>query len=241
VSGEAVLEVRGLTRRFGGVAALDGLDLQVGRGEIRCVIGPNGAGKTTFLNVVSGLVRPSAGTVTVEGRDVTGKSAKRIADLGVVRTFQTPTVFGGLTVRANVALGATRPGAPSSGAPARADRVLEELALDGRREDCARDLSHGEKKRLELAMVLAGEPRILMLDEPTAGMSIRETDEIVGVVQRLRGAMTVLVIEHDMSFVRQIADRVSVFHRGALLTEGSLEDVKADREVQDIYLGSPID
>jgi ABC-type uncharacterized transport system ATPase subunit len=241
VSAEAVLEARGLTRRFGGVAALDGLDLRVERGEVRCVIGPNGAGKTTFLNVVSGLVRPSAGTVTLAGHDVTGKSAKAIADLGVVRTFQTPTVFGGLTVRANVDLGATRPGAPTEGAADRAERVLDRLALAGRADDRARDLSHGEKKRLELAMVLAGAPRILMLDEPTAGMSIRETDEIVEVIRVIRGEMTVLVIEHDMSFVRQIADQVSVFHRGALLMEGSLEAVKADRRVQDIYLGSPID
>jgi branched-chain amino acid transport system ATP-binding protein len=236
-----VLEARGLTRHFGGVAALDGLDLRIEQGEIRCVIGPNGAGKTTFLNVVSGLVRPSTGVVAFEGRDVTGKSAKAIADLGLVRTFQTPTVFPGLTVRGNLELGARRPGAPREGADERVEQMLEEIALRESAEALAADLSHGEKKRLELGMVLAGAPRVLMLDEPTAGMSIRETDEIVAMVRRLRGDMTVIIVEHDMSFVRQIADRVSVFHRGALLTEGSLAEVKADERVRDVYLGSAID
>jgi ABC-type uncharacterized transport system ATPase subunit len=238
---EPVLEARGLTRRFGGVAALDGLDLRVERGEVRCVIGPNGAGKTTFLNVVSGLVKPSEGTVVLGGRDVTGKSAKVIADLGVVRTFQTPTVFGGLSVRVNLELGATRPGLGRNGSAERVDDAIERLALRERADVAARDLSHGEKKRLELGMALAAAPTVLMLDEPTAGMSIRETDEIVSVLRGLRGSMTVLVIEHDMSFVRQIADRVSVFHRGALLMEGTMDEVKADRRVQDIYLGDPVE
>jgi urea transport system ATP-binding protein len=235
---EAMLETNDLTRHFGGIVALDGLSLRIEYGEVRCIIGPNGAGKTTLLNVISGLVRPSNGTVKVEGRNITGNSAKMIAALGVVRTFQTPTIFGGLTVRWNLQLGATRPGAPSDGADDRVAALIEDLALAAHADALARDLSHGEKKRLELGLVLAGSPKLLMLDEPTAGMTIHETDEIVTVIHGLRGKMTILVIEHDMSFVRQIADRVSVLHRGRLLAEGSFDDVKADSNVQDIYLGN---
>lgn len=234
----AMLEAHDLTRRFGGIVALDNLSLRIECEEVRCIIGPNGAGKTTLLNVISGLVRPSDGTVRVSGRDITGNSAKMIASLGVVRTFQTPTIFGGLTVRSNLHLGATRPGAPTDGADDRVAKTLEELALTAHADMLARDLSHGEKKRLELGLVLAGNPKLLMLDEPTAGMTIRETDEIVTVIRGLRGKMTILVIEHDMSFVQQIADRVSVLHRGQLLAEGSFNDVKADSRVQDIYLGN---
>jgi urea ABC transporter ATP-binding protein UrtD len=235
---ETVLEARGLTRRFGGVAALDGLDVSIRRGEIRCIIGPNGAGKTTFLNAVSGLVRPTAGTIVFDGRDITRLGARSIASQGLLRTFQTPTVFARMSVRANLELAARRPGATHE--PGRVERTLEEVALEPRSADRAADLSHGEKKRLELGMVLVAAPRVLMLDEPTAGMSIRETEEIVALIQRLQGSMTVVVVEHDMSFVRQIADRVSVFHRGALLTEGSLDEVKNDARVRDVYLGSAI-
>jgi urea transport system ATP-binding protein len=191
--------------------------------------------------VVCGLVRPSAGKITFDGRDTTKLRPKAVADRGIVRSFQTPTVFAGLPVEVNVELGARRPGAPSAGVAERVDRMLDEVALMPRRKERASVLSHGEKKRLELAMLLAGEPRVLLLDEPTAGMSIRETDEVVELLRRLGRRMTVVVIEHDMSFVRQIADRVSVLHRGALLTEGSLEEVKADERVKDIYLGSAID
>nr|MBA3262494.1 ATP-binding cassette domain-containing protein [Thermoleophilaceae bacterium] len=203
--------------------------------------GPNGAGKTTFLNAVSGLVRPTAGTITFDGREITRLSTKSIAQRGLVRTFQTPTVFGGMTVRANIELGATRPGVPRDDAHERVEGMLEEVKLLPRAEEHASDLSHGEKKRLELGMVLAGAPRMLMLDEPTAGMSIRETEEIVALVRRLQGSMAVVIVEHDMGFVRQIADQISVFHRGALLVEGSLEEVKNDPRVQDVYLGSGID
>jgi ABC-type uncharacterized transport system ATPase subunit len=240
-AGETILEARGLTRRFGGVAALDGLDITIRHGEVRCIIGPNGAGKTTFLNAVSGLVRPTAGSILFAGRDITRMSTKSIARLGLLRTFQTPTVFPSMSVRANLELGARRPGTPSASAQERLERVMDDVALKPKADLPASDLSHGEAKRLELGMALAAAPRLLMLDEPTAGMGIRETEEIVAIVQRSQESMAVVVIEHDMAFVRQIADHVSVLHRGALLTEGSLDEVRSDERVQDVYLGSGID
>jgi ABC-type uncharacterized transport system ATPase subunit len=240
MTGEVLLEVTGLTRRFGGVAALDHLTFGVHDGETRCIIGPNGAGKTTFLNVVCGLVRPTSGTVTFDGHTMSRVSPSRMAHRGMVRSFQTPTVFPGLPIELNLQLGARRPGAPD-GWSDRVETMLVELGMEDRRRMPARDLSHGEKKRLEIGMMIAGAPRLLLLDEPTAGMSIRETDEIVEMLRRLCGGMTVVIIEHDMSFVRQIADGVSVFHRGSLLVEGSLEEIKADKRVQDVYLGSGVD
>ncbi len=235
-----ILEVRGLARRYGGVAALDGLDLAVQEGETRCVIGPNGAGKTTFLNVVCGLVRPSAGTVIFDGRDTTRMSPARIARRGLMRSFQTPSVFPRLTIEGNLELGARRPSAPEEGRTERIAEIMDELDFSARADVLARELSHGETKRLELGMMLVGLPRVLMLDEPTAGMGIRETSEIVALLRRLCAGITVVVIEHDMSFVRQIADSVSVLHRGALLVEGGLDEIRADERVQRVYLGAAV-
>jgi urea transport system ATP-binding protein len=237
---DIALEVSGISCVFGGVRALDGLDLTVPRGETSCVIGPNGAGKTTFLNVVCGLVRPTTGTVVAGGREITGKSPVKIARHGVIRSFQTPTVFAGLPIAVNLEIGARRPGAPGSDVAARVETMLTELGYADRAQLPAAQLSHGERKRLELGMMLLAAPSILLLDEPTAGMTVRETDEVVGLLQRLTADITVVVIEHDMSFVRQIADRVSVLHRGALLTEGSVTDVQNDPRVQDVYLGSGV-
>jgi ABC-type uncharacterized transport system ATPase subunit len=236
-----LLEAHGVSRRFGRLAALDGLNFSVREGEMRCIIGPNGAGKTTFLNVLSGLIRPSEGRIMFEGHDIARLSPLAIAHRGILRSFQTPGVLSGLSVETNMEIGARRPGRPREGAGERIAHLLEEFGLAPRRKMHAGDLSHGDKKRLELAMLLAGAPRMLLLDEPTAGMSIRETDEIVELLKRLCAGMTVVVIEHDMSFVRQIAERVSVFHRGALLAEGLVDEIKADERVQSIYLGSGVD
>ena len=240
MAADLALEVSGISCIFGGVRALDGLDLTVAHGETRCVIGPNGAGKTTFLNVVCGLVRPSTGRVVAGGRDITGSSPVRIARHGIIRSFQTPTVFAGLPIAVNLELGARRPGAPTSGTAERVEAMLAELGYADRAAMPAGALSQGERKRLELGMMLLAGPSILLLDEPTAGMTVRETDEIVNLLKRLTADITVVVIEHDMSFVRQIADRVSVLHRGALLTEGSVTDVQNDPRVQDVYLGTGV-
>jgi urea transport system ATP-binding protein len=235
----AALEVSNLCLSFGGVVALDRLDLGVREGEVRCVIGPNGAGKTTFLNAVSGVVRPDSGRILLNGRESTNLSAPAVARRGLVRSFQTPTVFAGLSVRTNVELGARRPTTATDDVDhaERVDVLLDMLGLAYRAEAHAADLSHGEKKRLELAMLMASPPRLLLLDEPTAGMSTRETQEISELIQRLRGAMTVVIVEHDMAFVRGIAESVSVLHRGRLFAEGAVNEVAQDPRVRDIYLG----
>jgi ABC-type uncharacterized transport system ATPase subunit len=235
-----ILEVRNATCRFSALTVLDHLEIAVAEGETRCVIGPNGAGKTTFLNAVCGLVPLLQGKIVFDGRDITGRAPKVIARQGLLRSFQTPATFSDLSVSLNMEVSSLRPGGGGANAPARVIDLLEIVGLAARRNSRAGDLSHGEKKRLQLAMLLAAEPRMLLLDEPTAGMSIRETDEIVLLLRKLCKGMTIVVIEHDMSFVRQIADRVSVLHRGALLAEGSVDQIMADERVQELYLGAEV-
>lgn len=235
-----MLEVRNATCRFGATTVLNHLSIAVSEGETRCVIGPNGAGKTTFLNVVSGLVPLVEGSIIFDGQDLTGRPPKAIARHGLLRSFQTPAIFSDLPVLTNMEVSSLRPAGGGESAVRRVAELLDLVGLAARQNSRAGDLSHGDKKRLQLAMLLAAGPRMLLLDEPTAGMSIRETDEIVALLKRLCAGMTVVVIEHDMSFVRQIADRVSVLHRGALLAEGSVTDIMADERVQELYLGAEV-
>ena len=233
------LVTSGLNLRFGGVVALEDLDLRVRPGEVRCIIGPNGAGKTTLLNVITGMAKPDSGQILLHGEDTTGLSAVAVARRGVVRSFQTSTIFAGLSVSTNIDLGARRPS--SNGATEvtddRVEELLDALGLAHRADARAADLAHGEKKRLELAMLVAKQPRMLLLDEPTAGMGVRETGEIREFITRIRRDMTILIIEHDMAFVRGIAESVSVLHRGALLAEGSVDEVAGDPRVREVYLG----
>jgi ABC-type uncharacterized transport system ATPase subunit len=236
----AILDVRNVTCRFGRLTVLDKLEISVAEGETRCVIGPNGAGKTTFLNAVCGLVPLLQGNIMFDGRDITGSAPKLIARQGLLRSFQTPATFSDLSVGLNMEVSSRRPAGGGANASTRIVDLLETVGLAARRNSRAGDLSHGEKKRLQLAMLLAAAPRMLLLDEPTAGMSIRETDEIVLLLRKLCKGMTIVVIEHDMSFVRQIADRVSVLHRGALLAEGSVDQIMADQRVQELYLGAEV-
>jgi ABC-type uncharacterized transport system ATPase subunit len=237
-----VLEVRGLRRRFGGVAALDGVDLELSGGEVRCLIGPNGAGKTTFVNALTGLVAPEDGVVRFDGEEITRLAAAAIARRGVLRTFQTPTVFPRLSMRVNLELGARRGrrGAPPQALRRAVVELAAQLGLNDRLDDPAIGLSHGEKKRVELGMVLAADPRLVLLDEPTAGMGVAETAELAELLRTVCAGRTLLVIEHDMAFVRAIADRVSVMHRGRILTEGSIDEVEADQTVRDVYLGEVV-
>jgi ABC-type uncharacterized transport system ATPase subunit len=235
-----ILEVRNVTCRFGALTVLDHLEIAVTEGETRCVIGPNGAGKTTFLNAVCGLVPLLQGTIVFDGREITGRAPRVIARQGLLRSFQTPAIFPDLSVSLNMEVSSRRPAGGGANASARVVDLLETVGLAARRNSRAGDLSHGEKKRLQLAMLLAAEPRMLLLDEPTAGMSIRETDEIVLLLRKLCKGMTIVIVEHDMSFVRQIADRVSVLHRGALLADGSVDQIIADERVQELYLGAEV-
>ena len=245
------LALRGLTWRVGGVAIVDNVDLDLAPGEFLAVIGPNGAGKTSLFNLVSGLRRPTAGTVCVDGRDVTRLSPHRRARLGLGRTFQSSAVFASLTVADNVRLAvqARRGGSMRLWRSARleasvareADAVLERVRLDGRESTVAGALSHGEKRKLEIALLLAARPRVMLLDEPMAGMSAEEVPALVDVVRNLVGdGRSVLMVEHHMDVVLEVADRVAVMHHGALLVADTPEVVMANRTVQEAYLGEDL-
>ncbi len=228
-----VLQTIGLSRRFGGVRAVESVDLCIREGHIHCIIGPNGAGKSTLFNVISGIIPATAGRVVFGGETITGKSPQAISRLGLVRSFQTPRVFASMTVLDHVLL-ASRERPEAS---ARARDALARVELLGRVDILAGDLAHGEKKRLELAMALAMRPRLILLDEPTAGMNAHESEAIAGIVCEAAAGATVVVIEHDIDFVRGIADTVTVLHKGMTLREGTIAEIERDDEVRRVYLG----
>jgi branched-chain amino acid transport system ATP-binding protein len=243
-----MLETRDLTRRFGGLAAVDRVSLTVERGEVRSIIGPNGAGKTTLFNLITGAIAPTSGHILFKGRDVTGLAPPAIFRLGIVRSFQVSHLFPRLTVRQNVEVmvyGRVR----SSGSPfarpresaaevrRRVTAALDRLGMADRADQVAGTLSHGDRRLVEMAMALAAEPELLLLDEPTAGMSAEETRHTAVVLRGLAPAVTLVIVEHDMSVVMSISDRVSVLHRGQILAEGHPGDIRANPEVQAVYLG----
>ncbi|AXX29050.1 urea ABC transporter ATP-binding protein UrtD [Actinosynnema pretiosum subsp. pretiosum] len=239
----AALEVRGLRVGFDGHPALDGLDLTVEEGELRFLIGPNGAGKTTLIDVITGLTRPSSGSVRFGGRELVGLPEHRVVRLGVGRTFQTAAVFEELTVRENLELAAgfraplrtllRRP----RGRSAEVGRALATTglaALAGRR---AGVLSHGQRQWLEIGMLLAQRPGLLLLDEPVAGMSRDERERTGELLAAVAAEHTVVVVEHDMDFLRRYARTVTVLHQGKVLREGAVDEVRADPVVREVYLG----
>ena len=230
---------------------MDNVDLDLAPGEFLAVIGPNGAGKTSLFNLVSGLRKPTAGTVTVAGRDVTGLSPHRRARLGLGRTFQSSAVFASLTVDENVRLAVqarrggsmrlVRSRAVDKAVAADATAVLERVRLLPRLSTVAGSLSHGEKRKLEIALLLAARPRVMLLDEPMAGMSAEEVPALVDVVRGLTvDGGSVLMVEHHMDVVLDLADRVAVMHHGALLVADTPAAVMANRTVQEAYLGEEL-
>lgn len=238
-----LLEIRGLSVVFDGFRAIDGIDLDVRPGELRFLIGPNGAGKTTLIDVVTGLTRPTAGSVRFEGRDLVGKREHQVVRLGIGRTFQTAVVFEELTVEENVDLAATfRMRLPAllrrrKGRSAAVAAVLDRAGLLDLAEHPAGVLSHGQRQWLEIAMLLAQEPRLLLLDEPVAGMSRDERQRTGALLAEIARDRTVVVVEHDMEFVRAYASSVTVLHEGRVLTEGDMASVQADPKVREVYLG----
>ncbi len=239
----ALLQVSGVAVSFDGAPALDGVELAVDEGEIRFLIGPNGAGKTTLIDVITGLTAPSAGSVRFDGHELVGRREHQIVRLGVGRTFQTPTVFDRLSVVENLDLAATyRLGLRSMlrrrrGIEAEVGEALASVQLDDRAGDSAGSLSHGQKQWLEIGMLLVQRPRLLLLDEPVAGMSPEERSATGALIERIAQRCTLVVVEHDMEFLRRFARRVTVMHEGRVLSEGSVEHVRADPVVQEVYLG----
>ncbi|MEK0085785.1 ABC transporter ATP-binding protein [Benzoatithermus flavus] len=234
-----ILATRSLAKRFGGVVATDRVDLAVAEGELRCIIGPNGAGKSTLFALLCGIYRPDAGTIRLKGKDVTTLPAFRRVRLGLGLTFQTNRAYHDLSVRQNLEtpLRIARADAPKD-AEERFRYALELFGLDPGSELPARELPHHRLQWLEIAMVLAAGPDILLLDEPTAGMSPEETMQTARVLQHLnRAGLTIVVVEHDIAFVREVAQSVTVLHQGRVFAEGSVADITAHEDVRKIYLG----
>jgi branched-chain amino acid transport system ATP-binding protein len=244
----SALTVTGLTHDFGGLRALDGVTLDVAAGERRVILGPNGAGKTTLFNLVTGLLRPSTGRIRLLGRDVTLLSPHRRARLGLGRTFQITTLFPRLTVLDSVLLAVQgadgrrfalhRPFGAYGRLFERAEALLDEWGFRARRDVAVHLLSYGEQRQLELVLALAGRPRVLLLDEPTAGLSPAETASVAGLVRRLPREVTILLIEHDMDVALELAERVTVLHYGRVVADGPTEAVRRDPRVRKIYLGT---
>jgi ABC-type branched-subunit amino acid transport system ATPase component len=238
-----VLETRGVRKHFGGIVALDGVDFRVRRGEIRALIGPNGAGKTTLINVITGLFPPSEGGIWLDGRPITGLAPKAIARRGVVRTFQRTTIFAGCSVLDNVvvACAAARRyrggGAAAATAKEAAASVLARVGLGHLGGVPASSLSHGDQRLLDIAIGLAMSPAVLLLDEPTAGMSLAETRHMVAVINQLRGTASIVIVEHDMNVVRETADTVTVLSTGRVIAEGDPASIRDNEQVRDTYLG----
>jgi branched-chain amino acid transport system ATP-binding protein len=245
----STLEVASVTKRFGNLVALSDISLRVEPGELRAIIGPNGAGKTTLFNLVSGFYRPTAGRVMFDGRDITTMAAHERVALGIARTFQITEIFPELTVFENVRISVEvtagyrlRPWLSSAEAARVHGLVFETLELTGLADKSHRlvgELAHGDQRAAEIAMALALRPRLLLLDEPTAGMGEQETYEITQLVRRLHqeSRYTIVLIEHDMRVIFHLADRITVLDQGRLLAEGSPQDIAADEAVQSAYLG----
>ena len=241
-----ILSVEGLTVSFDGFTVLNELDLSIGYGEMRFLIGPNGAGKTTLIDVITGKSKPSRGRIMFDGTtDLSRRQEHQLVRLGVGRKFQTPSVYSSLTVYENleVMLGfrSRVTGLLRKLRRGEGDRImdtLERVGLSLRARDVAGGLSHGEKQWLEIGMLLVQEPKLLLLDEPVAGMTRRERDRTGELLQSIGGDRSVLVVEHDMDFVRQFAQTVTVLHLGKVLSEGTMEDVQQDPEVIRAYLGN---
>ncbi|MGX7674801.1 urea ABC transporter ATP-binding protein UrtD [Plantactinospora sp. DSM 117369] len=238
-----LLQVRGLNVVFSGFRAITDLDLTVSTGELRFLIGPNGAGKTTLIDVITGLTRPASGSVRFAGAELLGRREHQIVRLGIGRTFQTSVVFEQLTVLENLDLAATfrRPlGTLLRRRRGIADQVAEALettGLAGLADRPAGELSHGQRQWLEIGMLLAQRPSLLLLDEPVAGMSRDERARTGELLRQVAREHTVIVVEHDMDFLRRFASTVTVLHEGRLLCEGTVAEVQADPRVQEVYLG----
>jgi len=241
------LVLEDLTKNFGGLTAVDHVNLEIRACERRVIIGPNGAGKTTLFNLISGQFPPSQGRILHFGKDVTRLPIHQRAAMGIARTFQITNLFPNLTVLQNLRLAAQgleptkyvmyRPISSYPYLDDKVQKILEEVGLWDKRDTLIKNLSHGEQRQIEIAMALIGEPRLLLLDEPTAGLSPAETHSFTDILKKLDPDMTILLIEHDMDVAFEFAENITVLHQGGLIASGRKEDIRANRTVQEIYLG----
>ncbi|MEO3433309.1 ABC transporter ATP-binding protein [Inquilinus sp. CAU 1745] len=246
----SLLEVSGVSKRFGGLAALQDVNLNIHEGSIHAIIGPNGAGKSTLLNVLTGRIAPDKGTVMFNGESLLGLAPYKINQKGVARVFQTPEIFPEMTLLENIAISAlsARDGSfklnflehprKLSSVRKEAEEALAEVGLNGHEDQEARHLSRGDKRRLELAVCLAVRPKLLLLDEPTAGMSQHDTQGTIELLKKISArGMTKIIIEHDMGVVFSLSQRISVLHQGRVIADGTPDEIRANDAVQEAYLG----
>jgi branched-chain amino acid transport system ATP-binding protein len=240
-----ILRTENLTVRFGGLTALNQVSLAVARGEIRAVIGPNGAGKSTLFNCLTGVLRPTEGRIVLDGEDIAGLPPHAISHKGIARSYQITNILPGATVLENVRIAAQsrrhgwglwRHHLAYPDLVERSRRVLAAVGLEDKEEELAANLSHGEQRTLEIGIALATEPRLLCLDEPTAGMSAAETRATVELVRRIAADYTILIVEHDMEVVMGLARTITVLHYGEVLAEGTPAEIQANARVQEVYL-----
>jgi branched-chain amino acid transport system ATP-binding protein len=231
-----ILETKALTMRFGGVVAVDNVSFRLREAELRCVIGPNGAGKSTFFKCLTGQLRPTGGEIFFRGAPMAGIGSHAIARRGVGIKTQVPNVFNGLTARDNVWTAAVRT-VRARIAQQRTDEAMERVGITPIAHRIVGQLAHGQRQLVELAMVIAPEPDLILLDEPTAGMTDEEVDRLVGLIRELNRRHALVVVEHDMQFIRRVAKMVTVFHQGAVLIEGDVAEILTNDQVRDVYLG----
>ena len=231
-----MLETRSLSMHFGGVVAVNRVDFSLRENELRCLIGPNGAGKSTFFKCLTAQLRPTSGEVVIRDFNVSGSESHQVARMGVGIKTQVPNLFDGLDVEENIWLSASQ-SASLKRSRVITSEVIERLQLGDVRKSQLGSLAHGQRQLVELGMVLAGEPWLVILDEPTAGMTQEEVIRTAEIIREINKSATMIVVEHDMQFIRMIARKVTVFHQGQILLEGDMDEVSADARVREVYLG----
>jgi branched-chain amino acid transport system ATP-binding protein len=241
----AILRIEGLTMRFGGLAALNNVSIAVPRGQIRAIIGPNGAGKSTFFNCVTGVIRPTSGRIVFDGNDITGLPPHEISQKAIARSYQITNILPGATVLENVRIAVQsrhhswsllRHHRAYQDVIVEARAVLASVGLADKEDELAANLSHGEQRNLEIGIALGTEPKLLCLDEPTAGMSVSETHATVELIRRIATNLTILIVEHDMEVVMGLAQVITVLHYGEVLAEGTPAEIQGNARVQEVYL-----
>ena len=233
---EYILETHKLSKHFGGVHAVEDVDFRLRHGELRCVIGPNGAGKSTFFKMITAQLKPSDGRITFEGQDISGEQRHAISRMGIGIKNQVPDVFDGISTRENIWAAARFRHSPKRVGPI-VDKVLSQMNLTAVADDLVGELSHGQRQWVEFGMVMSSEPKIILLDEPTAGMTVEETSLTADLILEINKTTPIIVVEHDMQFIRKIADIVTVLHQGKILAEDTMAKIQQNQTVLDVYLG----